>query len=234
MKTNSGVPLDEHHRQTIQDMFAHVAPRYDLMNDLMSMGTHRLWKTSFSALAGSESGTAIDLAGGTGDIAERLIRKGWRVTVCDPSEEMMQAGQDRGIAAEAWVAGMGEDLPFADNSVDLITVSFGLRNMTDPDLALSEMLRVLKPGGRMLCLEFSKAAPWLRPFYDWYSLHIIPRLGAMVAGRREAYQYLVDSIRAFPDQETLKARLEDVGFEATSYKNVSFGIAAIHQGTKPL
>lgn len=233
MKTKSGTSFDQDHRRSIQEMFVLVAPRYDLMNDLMSFGTHRLWKNRFVGFADVKAGTAIDLAGGTGDIAKRLIDKGWTVTVCDPSEDMMKAGQARGIAVDAWVSAAGEDLPFADNSIDLITISFGLRNMTDPDAALREMLRVLKPGGRMLCLEFSKAAPWLRPFYDWYSRHIIPRLGAMVAGRREAYQYLVNSIRAFPDQETLKARLEQTGFENVHYKNVSFGIAAIHQGAKP-
>lgn len=221
-----------HHRQNIQDMFDLVAPRYDLMNDLMSMGTHRLWKRRFARMAGIGGGLAIDLAGGTGDIARLLIRQGWQVMVCDPSEAMMRAGQRRGIGATAWVSGTGENLPFEGDSVDLLTVSFGLRNMTDPQAALGEMLRVLKPGGRMLCLEFSTAASWLRPFYDWYSLHIIPRLGAAVAGRREAYQYLVDSIRAFPDQETLKSEIEDAGFQNVRYQNLSFGIAAIHQGTK--
>lgn len=231
--THSTAPSDEQHRSAIQTMFEMVAPRYDLMNDLMSMGIHRLWKRRIAKLAGAGSGHALDLAGGTGDIAERLSRLGWRTTVCDPSTGMMQKGRQRASAhRHAWIAATGERLPFADNSLDLITVSFGLRNMTHQDQALEEMARVLKPGGRMLCLEFSTAAPWLRPFYDWYSLHIIPRLGALVAGRREAYRYLVESIREFPDQETLKHHMQEAGFDNVQYENLSFGIAAIHQGTK--
>ncbi|MCW8916998.1 MAG: bifunctional demethylmenaquinone methyltransferase/2-methoxy-6-polyprenyl-1,4-benzoquinol methylase UbiE [Magnetovibrio sp.] len=223
---------DEQHRADIQAMFALVAPRYDLMNDLMSMGIHRLWKRRVAKLAGPGRGTAVDLAGGTGDIAVLLTANGWQTTVCDPSEEMMQMGQRRQSSIHAWVSGTGEELPFADDSIDLITISFGLRNMTLPDQALNEAVRVLKPGGRFICLEFSKAAPWLRPFYDWYSDNIIPRLGAAVAGRPEAYKYLVNSIRAFPDQETLKTKMLDAGFETASYENLSFGIAAIHIGDK--
>ncbi len=232
MSPESNTTANAQHRADIQTMFALVAPRYDLMNDLMSMGIHRLWKRRVAKLAGPGRGMAVDLAGGTGDIAALLTDNGWETTVCDPSEEMMQMGQHRPNNIHAWVSGTGEDLPFADNSVDLITVSFGLRNMTLPDQALSEAVRVLKPGGRFICLEFSKAAPWLRPFYDWYSDNIIPRLGATVAGRPEAYKYLVNSIRAFPDQETLQAKMIDAGFSSVSYENLSFGIAAIHIGDK--
>ncbi|MFC1672583.1 bifunctional demethylmenaquinone methyltransferase/2-methoxy-6-polyprenyl-1,4-benzoquinol methylase UbiE [Pseudomonadota bacterium] len=233
MKRETTTAADIQHRANIQAMFELVAPRYDLMNDLMSMGTHRLWKRRFANMAPKREATvAVDLAGGTGDIAALLAKRGWQVTVCDPSPGMMQAGRPYQDASIAWVAGVGEQLPFATNSVDLLTVSFGLRNMTQPQQALDEVLRILKPGGTFLCLEFSTAQGWLRPFYDWYSEHVIPRLGAMVAGRREAYRYLVDSIREFPSQETLKAQMEEVGFQAVTYHNLSFGIAAIHSGTK--
>lgn len=233
IKTGVTTKTDDQHRAGIQAMFELVAPRYDLMNDLMSMGTHRLWKHRLARMApDSDGGQAVDLAGGTGDIAALLGKRGWRVTVCDPSQGMMQAGRARRDTDIAWVAGLGESLPFASDCVDLLSVGFGLRNMTRPQDALAEALRILKPGGTFLCLEFSTTQAWLRPFYDRYSEHVIPRLGAMVAGRREAYRYLVDSIRAFPDQETLKAQMEDVGFETVSYRNLSFGIAAIHAGRK--
>jgi len=234
MKTHTHATSDDQHRAGIQAMFELVAPRYDLMNDLMSMGTHRLWKRRVAQLAAHGDGkTAIDLAGGTGDIANLLAKRGWRVTVCDPSQAMMQAGRPQAMTNIAWVAGLGEHLPFATASVDMLTVGFGLRNMTQPQIALDEAFRVLTPGGRFLCLEFSTTHAWLRPFYDRYSEHIIPRLGAMIAGRREAYRYLVDSIREFPDQETLKTQMETAGFENVTYQNLSFGIAAIHQGCKP-
>lgn len=221
------------HRADIQAMFELVAPRYDLMNDLMSLGTHRLWKRCFVHMAPNiNGGAAIDLAGGTGDIAALLAKQGWMVTVCDPSQAMMRVGRTRRGAGVEWVAGLGEQLPFPTNSVDLLTVAFGLRNMTRPQDALAESLRVLKPGGTFLCLEFSTAQAWLRPFYDRYSEHVIPRLGALVSGRREAYRYLVDSIRAFPDQETLKTQMEDAGFRSVTYRNLSFGIATIHAGRK--
>jgi len=234
MKTHTHATSDDQHRAGIQAMFELVAPRYDLMNDLMSMGTHRLWKRRVAQLAAHGDGkTAIDLAGGTGDIANLLAKRGWRVTVCDPSQAMMQAGRPQAMTNITWVSGLGEHLPFATASVDMLTVGFGLRNMTQPQIALDEAFRVLTPGGRFLCLEFSTTHAWLRPFYDRYSEHIIPRLGAMIAGRREAYRYLVDSIREFPDQETLKTQMETAGFENVTYQNLSFGIAAIHQGCKP-
>ncbi|CCQ73139.1 class I SAM-dependent methyltransferase [Magnetospira sp. QH-2] len=228
--TRSKTPDLARHRASIQAMFALVAPRYDRMNDLMSMGIHRLWKRRLlrSALRG---GMAVDLAGGTGDIARLLVRRGFQAVVCDPSVPMMQGGSRD--PALRWVAGVGEDLPFADGSVDLVTVGFGLRNMSEPERALAEALRVLKPGGQFLCLEFSKPAGWLAPFYDLYSRHGIPRIGALVAGKREAYEYLVESIREFPDQETLKGMMQQAGFEAVTYDNLSFGIAAIHAGRKP-
>lgn len=221
------------HRAGIQAMFELIAPRYDLMNDLMSMGTHRLWKRRVAKIAAKGNGAvAVDLAGGTGDIAALLAKQGWRVTVCDPSEGMMRVGRPRHGGDISWIAGLGEQAPFASNSIDLLTVGFGLRNMSRRHDALTEALRMLKPGGTLLCLEFSTPQAWLRPFYDAYSKHVIPRLGALVAGRREAYRYLVDSIREFPDQETLKAQMEEVGFQAVTYRNLSFGIAAIHTARK--
>ena len=233
MHTRTTTPPDQQHRDDIQAMFELVAPRYDLMNDLMSFATHRLWKRALVRHAPQHhNGLAVDLAGGTGDIARLLHQRGWDVTVCDPSAAMMHAGRPRQPSEISWVAGLGESLPFADASLDLLSVSFGLRNMTQPGQALSEALRVLKPGGRFLCLEFSTPTPWLKPFYDLYSEHIIPRLGAMVAGRPEAYRYLVNSIRAFPDQDSLKAQMQGVGFVDVSYTNLSFGIAAIHIGNK--
>lgn len=225
---------DDQHRADIQAMFELVAPRYDLMNDLMSMGTHRVWKHRLARMAPDSGGIAVDLAGGTGDIAALLAKKDWQVTVCDPCKAMMEAGRPRHNTNVTWVAGLGECLPFASDSVDLLTVGFGLRNMTKPQDALVEALRILKPGGTFLCLEFSTPQAWLRPFYDGYSEHVIPRLGAMVAGRREAYRYLVNSIREFPDQETLKAQMQDAGFQSVTYRNLSFGIAAIHTGSKAL
>ena len=221
------------HRAQIQTMFEMVAPRYDLMNDLMSQGIHRVWKRRLVDRAGRSTGLAVDLAGGTGDIASRLVERGWRVQVIDPSEAMMHVGRQRVPGVEDWIAAVGEGLPLADHSVDLVTISFGLRNTSAPNAVLAEAFRVLKPGGRFLCLEFSTPSPWLKPWYDAYSRYIIPTLGALIAGKRDAYTYLVESIRAFPDQDTLKTHILNVGFESVTYKNLSYGIAAIHEGRKP-
>jgi len=220
------------HRREVRDMFDVVAPRYDLMNDVMSMGIHRLWKrTCVSMLAPSYGETIVDLAGGTGDLAASLLKYGSKVIVCDPCVAMMQAGKQKDTSIK-WVAGYGEKLPFRDNSIDALSIAFGLRNMSDPQTGLTEIHRVLKPGGRFLCLEFSHAAPWLKPLYDAYSLHVIPTLGAMIAGEKEAYRYLVESIREFPDQQALASLMVDCGFKDVGYKNLSFGIAAIHTGNK--
>ncbi len=225
------LPSDSH-RRDIRTMFDMVAARYDLMNDLMSFGVHRLWKTRLADLVGSGPGDALDLAGGTGDIARRLAGRGWTVTVCDPSDRMMAAGRARDPNDLRWVAGFAEALPFADSSLDLISIGFGLRNVTERALGLAETWRVLRPGGRLLCLEFSRADSWLRPFYDPYSRYVIPRLGALVAGRPDAYRYLVESIRAFPDQASLREMMLGIGFDDVTYRNLSFGIAAIHVGRK--
>jgi len=218
------------HQREVRDMFDVVAPRYDLMNDVMSMGIHRLWKRKCVTLLAPKYGeTIVDLAGGTGDLANVFCKHGAKAIVCDPCVGMMSATNHTKNAIE-WVAGYGETLPFADQSVDALSIAFGLRNTSNPKQALAEIQRVLKPGGRFLCLEFSTAAPWLKPLYDAYSHHIIPQLGSFIAGEKEAYSYLVQSIRDFPDQSSLASMMVDVGFKNVSYKNLSFGIAAIHMG----
>jgi demethylmenaquinone methyltransferase/2-methoxy-6-polyprenyl-1,4-benzoquinol methylase len=220
-------------RQRIGVVFDAIAPRYDLMNDLMSFGIHRLWKRKLVARVAEAVGVAVDLAGGTGDVA-RLLADGRRqVVVCDPSLPMMSAGKQRGHAGLTWLAGEAEKLPFADASVDLLSVAFGLRNATRLQLALAEIRRVLKPGGRFVCLEFSRPAAWLAPFYDLYSFLVIPRLGALVAREPLAYQYLVESIRRFPDQAEFARLMVESGFGDVHWENVSFGIACLHFGTCP-
>lgn len=220
----------------IRAVFEGVAPRYDLMNDLMSFGIHRLWKRRLARdVAGVKRGVAVDLAGGTGDVARLLAREGERsVWVCDPSLAMMQAGRARDAAGEriGWIAGEAESLPLADASVNLVTISFGLRNATSPRDALREIRRVLKPGGRFVCLEFSRPHFWLKPFYDLYSFLVIPRLGAWVARQPAAYHYLIESIRRFPDQREFAALMRDAGFGDVRWRNLSFGIACLHFGTR--
>jgi len=225
---------EDEREQRIRRVFEAVAQRYDLMNDLMSMGIHRLWKRTLVRLAAPRAGQKIvDLAGGTGDVAARMAAPDRLVAVCDPSVPMMQAGQSRGHAHVQWMAGTGECMPLPDGSVDTITIAFGIRNVTRIEDALAESLRVLKPGGRFLCLEFS--TPWapVRPFYNFFSFAVIPRLGALVAQAPEAYVYLVESIRRFPDQRSFKALMEQAGFADVTYRNLSFGIACIHVGRKP-
>jgi demethylmenaquinone methyltransferase/2-methoxy-6-polyprenyl-1,4-benzoquinol methylase len=230
--------VDEAERERrIRRVFEAVARRYDLMNDLMSMGIHRLWKRSLVRLAAPRAGQHIvDLAGGTGDVAALMAAPDRLVTVCDPSLGMMDAGRSRGdarLAQVQWLAGTGEALPLADGSVDTLTIAFGIRNVTQMSAALAEIRRVLAPGGCFLCLEFS--TPWgpLRPFYNLFSFTVIPRLGAWVANAPEAYTYLVESIRRFPDQREFKAAIERAGFENVSYRNLTGGIACIHSGHKP-
>ena len=227
--------VEENEReQRVRRVFEAVARRYDLMNDLMSMGIHRLWKRTLVRLAAPRAGQLIvDLAGGTGDVAARLAAANRVVAVCDPSVPMMQAGRARGHRHVQWLAGTGENMPLPVGSVDTITIAFGIRNVTRIEDALAEALRVLKPGGRFLCLEFS--TPWapVRPFYNFFSFAVIPRLGAMVAQAPEAYTYLVESIRRFPDQRSFQALMQQAGFGDVSYRNLSLGIACIHVGTKP-
>lgn len=222
-------------RSRIRQVFAAVAPRYDLMNDLMSFGIHRLWKHTLAKRCREVSGKVVDLAGGTGDVARRLWRKDRQVAVCDPSVEMMEAGKKVGAgetAQIAWITGEAEALPFASESIDLLTISFGIRNVTRLAAALAEIHRVLKPGGRFACLEFSRPQWWLAPFYDLYSWLVIPRLGAAVARQPIAYQYLVESIRRFPDQKAFAELISAAGFVDVQWENLSFGIACLHQGKK--
>lgn len=224
----------------VREVFDSVADNYDLMNDLMSAGVHRLWKNRLIRMIHPQPAKKLlDVAGGTGDIAFRYIAKAGEdcdVTVCDINESMLNVGRDRAIdkgytQGLRWITGNAESLPFEDKSFDVYTISFGLRNVPKIDDALSEAYRVLKPGGRFYCLEFSEMViPGLNKLYDAYSYSVIPRIGEKVANDRESYQYLVESIRKFPKQEELKSRMEDVGFERCGYENLSGGIAAIHYG----
>jgi demethylmenaquinone methyltransferase/2-methoxy-6-polyprenyl-1,4-benzoquinol methylase len=226
----------------VRGVFDSVADRYDLMNDLMSGGVHRLWKNHLVRRIRPRAGLSyLDVAGGTGDIAFRLRDKagpGADITLCDLNENMLRVGRDRAIDRGwlndfDWVTGNAETLPFPDQRFDIYTISFGLRNVTRIDDALKEAHRVLKPGGRFYCLEFSKVHhPLLSRLYDGYSDQIIPRIGEKVAGDRESYQYLVESIRKFPSQSALKDRLGQAGFTRTRVENLTFGVAAIHSGWK--
>lgn len=225
----------EERQELIRNVFRRVAPRYDLMNDLMSFGIHRLWKRTLARqVAAADGQVIVDLAGGTGDVAARMAGWGRTVIVCDPSLEMMQVGRYRRLDGVRWLAGVGESLPLEEGSVDAVTIAFGIRNVTRMDDALREILRILKPGGRLLCLEFSR--PWapVRPFYQAFSSTVIPRLGAWVSRNPDAYEYLIQSIRRFPDQQEMKSVMEACGFGDVSYRNLSFGIACLHVGHKPL
>lgn len=227
--------VDEQEReQRIRRVFEAVATRYDLMNDLMSMGIHRLWKRTLVRMAAPAPGQCIvDLAGGTGDVAALMSGPDRLVTVCDPSLAMMDVGRARGHQHLHWLEGTGERIPLPSASVDTVTIAFGIRNVTRIEDALVEALRVLKPGGRFLCLEFSTPHALVRPFYNLFSFTVIPRLGAWIAKSPEAYTYLVESIRRFPDQRAFKTLIEQAGFVDVGYRNLSFGIAAIHTGTRP-
>jgi demethylmenaquinone methyltransferase/2-methoxy-6-polyprenyl-1,4-benzoquinol methylase len=222
----------------VRGVFESVAGRYDLMNDLMSGGIHRLWKREMVDWLNPRPGSIVlDVAGGTGDIALRLLRRlgeRGRVIVVDATPAMLEVGRDRMIdrgilAGIEWVAGDAERLPVADGSLDAYTIAFGLRNVTHMDLALAEARRVLRPGGRFLCLEFSRVVlPLLDRLYDAYSFAVLPALGRAVAGDAASYRYLAESIRTFPAQEELAARISAAGLDRVRYRNLTGGIAALH------
>jgi len=224
----------------VRAVFDSVAERYDLMNDLMSAGIHRLWKAEMVAWLNPHPGQRlIDVAGGTGDIARRALPDlkpgaGGGVVVCDANPQMLEIGRARALddgilAGIDWLCGDAEALPFADRSFDLYTIAFGLRNVTRLDRALAEARRILKPGGRFLCLEFTPSvAPPLQPLYDFYSFQVLPLLGQIVTGNREAYAYLAESIRRFPPQSALSERIEAAGLDRVRHRNLTGGIAAIH------
>ncbi len=233
------VPWDEKRRR-VAGVFDSVADRYDLMNDAMSLGVHRLWKRFAVEHTGARPGQRVlDLAGGTGDLAARLARlvgPAGEVVIGDINASMLQVGRerllDRGIAANVrFVQADAENLPFPDHSFDCITIAFGLRNVTDKQTALESMFRILKPGGRLLVLEFSKPSlPGLAPLYDLYSFRVLPLMGRLIAGDADSYRYLAESIRMHPDQDTLKGMMEQAGFEDCDYFNLSGGIVAVHRG----
>ena len=219
----------------VRSVFDSVASRYDLMNDLLSGGVHRLWKAALiDCLKPRHNMRLLDVAGGTGDIAARFLAAGGRdVTVCDINSSMVMAGRDRainsGITGISWTVGDAESLPLANAAVDAYTIAFGLRNVTDIDNVLAEAQRVLRPGGQFLCLEFSKVVlPLISDLYDRYSFSVLPQLGARVAGDGQAYQYLAESIRKFPDQHALSQRIAAAGLDHITVQNLSGGIAAIH------
>jgi demethylmenaquinone methyltransferase/2-methoxy-6-polyprenyl-1,4-benzoquinol methylase len=235
------VPVGEK-QKLVGEVFSSVAQKYDVMNDMMSFGIHRLWKRYFVATAQAKRGDRVlDLAGGTGDIAVLLkdrVGESGGVVVGDINGDMLRVGRDRltdrGLVRGLdWVQCNAQALPFPDARFDLVTIAFGLRNVTDKDAALREMCRVLRPGGQARVLEFSQVtADWFRPLYDFHSFNVLPKLGSMIAGDEGSYRYLAESIRKHPPQRELQAMMDAAGFVRTSYRNMSAGIVAIHTGYK--
>lgn len=231
--------IDEEKKvEKVREVFDSVAPKYDLMNDLLSFGTHRLWKRRCISEARVERGMKVlDIASGTGDLALALAGRAGHgnVVASDINHEMLEIGAKRLAAAgtgAAVVEADAEQLPFEDNVFDVVTVSFGIRNMTHKDRALREMLRVLCPGGRLLVLEFSRCQRWLKPFYDFYSFVFMPWAGSKIAGDGPSYRYLAESIRMHPDQKTFAGMMSEAGFADVKWHNLTFGICALHIGTK--
>lgn len=225
----------------VHGVFTRVASRYDIMNDLMSGGVHRLWKDAMMDWLAPRPGQhLLDVAGGTGDVAFRFLKRaaGSSAVVCDMTESMLIEGRKRAEAEHQadrleWVVGDAMALPFADNSFDVYTISFGIRNVTRIPDALREAFRVLRPGGRLMVLEFSQIPnALLQKAYDLYSFNVIPVMGQIVANDRDSYQYLVESIRKFPDQDTFAAMIRQAGFEQVKYRNLTMGVAALHSGWK--
>ncbi|NWO05693.1 MAG: bifunctional demethylmenaquinone methyltransferase/2-methoxy-6-polyprenyl-1,4-benzoquinol methylase UbiE [Alteromonadaceae bacterium] len=227
----------------VADVFHSVAARYDVMNDLMSMGIHRLWKRFTIELSGVRPGhKVLDIAGGTGDLTMKfsdLVGPSGKVVLADINASMLQVGRsrltDRGYAGNIeYVQADAEHLPFPDNNFQAVSIAFGLRNVTDKDQALRDMTRVLKPGGKLMVLEFSKPTnPLLSKVYDEYSFRALPLMGKLIANDSESYKYLAESIRMHPDQETLKAMMEDAGLVQCKYYNMTGGVVALHVGIKP-
>lgn len=227
----------------VAEVFHSVAAKYDLMNDLMSGGVHRLWKRITIEMSGVRRGDKVlDIAGGTGDLTakfSRIVGSEGTVVLADINDSMLKVGRDRlmdrGVVNNVrFSQADAQYLPFPDNTFDVITIAFGLRNVTDKDLALRSMLRVLKPGGRLLVLEFSKPAnPVLSKIYDTYSFSILPKLGRLFADDSDSYQYLAESIRMHPDQQTLQNMMDDAGFANTDFHNMTGGVVALHRGVKP-
>ena len=233
--------LEKDKSEKVQGVFSSVASKYDVMNDVMSLGIHRVWKDAMMDWLAPIRGQALlDVAGGTGDISFRLLKRasGANATVLDLTESMLAEGRKRaenvGISGQLeWVVGDAMALPFEDDSFDVYTISFGIRNVTDPQKALSEAYRVLKPGGRIMVLEFSHIPnDLLQWFYDKYSFNVIPRLGQIIASDRSSYQYLVESIRKFPKQESFMKLVNAAGFENTKFRNLTMGVACLHSGWK--
>ena len=240
--------VDESAKQgLVRNVFDNVADKYDIMNDVMSGGLHRLWKNELIKLMRPKLGQHLcDVAGGTGDIAFRFLEAANKsltpdaepaiVTVCDINNNMLSVGRDRatdrGITDHiTWVCGNAQSLPLPDQSVDLYTISFGIRNVTHIDKALTEARRVLKAGGRFICLEFSHVdVPILDKIYDLYSDHVIPAVGGVITGDRDSYQYLIESIRKFPDKDKFKQMIEDAGFKQVTYRSMTAGVVALHSG----
>ncbi|MFG6559002.1 bifunctional demethylmenaquinone methyltransferase/2-methoxy-6-polyprenyl-1,4-benzoquinol methylase UbiE [Sulfitobacter sp. 1A15299] len=225
----------------VQGVFNSVASKYDIMNDVMSMGIHRVWKEAMMDwLAPRPGQKLLDVAGGTGDVSFKFLKRAGRghATVLDLTEPMLVEGRQRAEADRLtgsldWVVGDAMALPFPDNTFDVYTISFGIRNVTRPQEALNEAYRVLRPGGRLMVLEFSQLPnPAMQKAYDLYSFNVIPRMGQAIAGDRDSYQYLVESIRNFPDQETFLSMVRAAGFGQAKYRNLSMGIAALHSGWK--